>query len=79
VKRLKIKEFKTNHRILECGGWSFLFGLMEMYPVGESLYGKIGLWLRDGYGRIRNGRGYGMVIVDGVILNSAAEKSSPDK
>jgi hypothetical protein len=27
VKRLKIKEFKTNHRILECGGWSFLLGV----------------------------------------------------
>jgi hypothetical protein len=49
VKRLKIKEFKTNHRILECGGWSFLLGLMEMYPVGESLSGKIGLWLWNGY------------------------------
>jgi hypothetical protein len=43
VKRLIIKEFKTNHRILECGGWSLLLVSMEMYPVGESLSGKIGL------------------------------------
>jgi hypothetical protein len=49
VKWLKIKEFKTNHRIWECGGWSFLLGVMEMYPVGESLSGKIGLWLWNGY------------------------------
>jgi hypothetical protein len=39
VKRLEIKEFKTNHRIFECGVWSFLFGLMEMYLQSEK--GKV--------------------------------------